>query len=55
MARSVVRTRTHRLGMAVQICTVRYVGRFLGEDRSRCRGRSWSTWPGSSASRTPRA
>jgi hypothetical protein len=26
------RTDTHRLGMAVQICTVRYVGRFLGED-----------------------
>ncbi|MEV0087530.1 DUF4158 domain-containing protein [Saccharopolyspora sp. NPDC050642] len=22
----------HRLGMAVQICTVRYIGRFLGED-----------------------
>ncbi len=26
------RTDAHRLGMAVQICTVRYVGRFLGED-----------------------
>ncbi len=22
----------HRLGMALQICTVRYTGRFLGED-----------------------
>ncbi|MFD8563544.1 DUF4158 domain-containing protein [Streptosporangium canum] len=26
------RTDAHRLGMAVQICTVRYAGRFLGED-----------------------
>lgn len=26
------RTDTHRLGMAVQICTVRYIGRFLGDD-----------------------
>ncbi len=26
------RTDTHRLGMALQICTVRYIGRFLGED-----------------------
>lgn len=26
------RTDAHRLGVAVQICTVRYVGRFLGED-----------------------
>ncbi|WP_326822870.1 DUF4158 domain-containing protein [Streptosporangium sp. NBC_01756] len=26
------RTDAHRLGMAVQICTVRYIGRFLGED-----------------------
>nr|WP_206279961.1 DUF4158 domain-containing protein [Streptomyces luteoverticillatus] len=26
------RADAHRLGMAVQICTVRYVGRFLGED-----------------------
>ncbi|AEW94174.1 transposase, Tn3 family [Streptantibioticus cattleyicolor NRRL 8057 = DSM 46488] len=25
------RTDGHRLGMAMQICTVRYVGRFLGE------------------------
>lgn len=26
------RTNAHRLGMAVQICTVRYIGRFLGDD-----------------------
>ncbi|MDX3134584.1 DUF4158 domain-containing protein [Streptomyces europaeiscabiei] len=26
------RTDGHRLGMAVQICTVRYIGRFLGKD-----------------------
>lgn len=26
------RTDAHRLGMAVQICTVRYIGRFLGDD-----------------------
>jgi hypothetical protein len=26
------RTDVHRLGMAVQICTVRYIGRFLGDD-----------------------
>ncbi|WP_256097115.1 DUF4158 domain-containing protein [Streptomyces agglomeratus] len=26
------RTDTHRLGMAVQICTDRYVGRFMDED-----------------------
>lgn len=26
------RTDAHRLGTAVQICTVRYIGRFLGED-----------------------
>ncbi|MFD0441443.1 MULTISPECIES: DUF4158 domain-containing protein [Streptomyces violaceusniger group] len=26
------RTDVHRLGMAVQICTVRYIGRFLGEE-----------------------
>jgi hypothetical protein len=26
------RTDRHRLGMAVQICTVRYIGRFLGDD-----------------------
>lgn len=26
------RTDVHRLGMALQVCTVRYVGRFLGED-----------------------
>ncbi|MFJ2032310.1 DUF4158 domain-containing protein [Streptosporangium sp. NPDC087985] len=26
------RTEVHRLGIALQICTVRYVGRFLGED-----------------------
>lgn len=26
------RTDAHRLGMALQICTVRYIGRFLGED-----------------------
>ncbi|MFB6713326.1 hypothetical protein ACFCZY_19280 [Streptomyces sp. NPDC056237] len=25
-------TDAHRPGMAVRICTVRYVGRFLGED-----------------------
>jgi hypothetical protein len=26
------RTDAHRLGMAVQICTVRYIGRFLGDN-----------------------
>nr|WP_268206551.1 DUF4158 domain-containing protein [Streptomyces shenzhenensis] len=49
------RTDAHRLGMAVQICTVRYAGRFLGEDPLAVPWRPWSTWPGNSASRTPRA
>ncbi|MFC7884751.1 DUF4158 domain-containing protein [Streptomyces sp. NPDC057376] len=26
------RTDAHRLGMAVQLCTIRFIGRFLGED-----------------------
>jgi hypothetical protein len=26
------RSDAHRLGIAVQVCTVRYIGRFLGED-----------------------
>lgn len=33
------RTDAHRLGMAVQICTLRYNGRFLGDDPLAVRGR----------------
>lgn len=41
--------------MAVQICTVRYVGRFLGEDPLAVPWEAVEYLAGHSASRTPRA
>nr|WP_229877597.1 DUF4158 domain-containing protein [Streptomyces bluensis] len=49
------RTDAHRLGTALQICTVRSIGGSWRMIRRRCRGRSWSIWPPGSASRAPRA
>jgi hypothetical protein len=48
------RTAAHQLGFAMQMCTVRYVGRFLVDDPLEVRGRSSSIWPRSCGSRTRR-
>jgi hypothetical protein len=44
----------HRLGIALQVCTVRYSG-CSWKTRWMCRGRWWSTWPRSWGSPTRRA
>jgi len=46
------RTDAHRLGMALQMCTVRYIAAFSRTTRWTFPGRWWSTSGSSSASRT---
>nr|WP_280872067.1 DUF4158 domain-containing protein [Streptomyces sp. MJP52] len=48
------RSTHHRPGFALQMRTVRRIGRFSRTIRSTCRGRWSSTWPRSPASRTRR-
>lgn len=48
------RTTAHHLGFAVQMCTVRYVGRFLVDDPLDVPWSVTSTWPRSCGSRALR-